>query len=72
MLSSGRCNVAEDERLCLDISECGRLLGVSRSTAYAMYHSGRLPAIKVSARRAVVPRRALEALLDSATMKPEE
>jgi len=54
------------ERLTMTIEEAGKALGISRATAYALAQQGRLPVIKISDRRWIVPKRALEQLLDSA------
>jgi len=55
--------VEETERLTLNVPEAGRLLGISRSTAYALVNSGYLPAIRLG-KRILVPRAALERLLE--------
>jgi excisionase family DNA binding protein len=52
------------ERQTLTVEETARLLGVSRSAAYLAVRRGDLPVIKIG-RRYVVPRVALERLLDA-------
>jgi excisionase family DNA binding protein len=54
----------------LDVSEAGRLLGLSRNSAYAAVAGGELPCLKVG-RRILVPRDALRRLLEGAgTVRP--
>jgi excisionase family DNA binding protein len=55
-----------DERLTLSVVEAARALGISRASAYSAIHEGRIPAIRVSKRRLVVPVSALRRLLDEA------
>jgi len=55
------------ERLTMTIEEAGEALGISRATAYTLAKQGRLPVIKISDRRWIIPKRALESLLDSVT-----
>jgi excisionase family DNA binding protein len=58
-----------DERLVYTVPQAGRLLGLSRGNAYALAAKGELPVIRMG-RRLFVPKRALEALLESATPRP--
>ena len=51
------------ECLTLTVEASARLLGIGRQLAYEKVRSGELPAIRVG-RRLLVPRRALEKLLD--------
>jgi excisionase family DNA binding protein len=53
-------------RLTLTVEEAGQVLGVSRSYAYELVRQGAIPCMRLG-RRIVVPRSALEALLDRAT-----
>jgi excisionase family DNA binding protein len=57
---------ADKEKLVYTIEECGALLGISRATAYQLAHDGRLPAIRISDKRLIVPKVALERLLSEA------
>ncbi len=57
------------EKLTMDIPEAARALGISRATAYALVREGKLPAIRISERRVVIPKAALAKLLET-TMKP--
>jgi excisionase family DNA binding protein len=50
-------------RLTLNVPEAARLLGISRTTAYALAKSGRLPTIRLG-KRILVPRQALGRLLE--------
>jgi excisionase family DNA binding protein len=52
-----------DQRLTLSVEEAGRLLGISRGLAYLLVNRGEIPSIRLG-RRIVVPRRALDRLLD--------
>lgn len=51
------------DRLTYTVPEAGRLLGISRGTAYAAAADKTLPTIRIG-RRLLVPRVALERLLD--------
>jgi excisionase family DNA binding protein len=57
---------ADKERLVYTVEECGELLGLSRATAYQLVHDGRIPAIRISDKRLIVPKVALERLLSEA------
>jgi len=57
------------EKLTLDISEAAELLGISRNLAYELAKSGTLPVVKLG-KRLLVPRRALEKLLEEAKATP--
>ena len=46
-----------------DVPEAGRRLGIGRNLAYALVRSGEIPSIRLGARRIVVPRHALDAML---------
>ena len=59
------------ERLVMTVEEAGEALGISRATAYTLANTGRLPAIRISDRRIIVPRKAIDDLLASAS-KPKE
>ncbi len=54
-----------DERvpLTLSVTEAARLLGISRAFAYELVARGELPSLRLG-RRVVVPRRALEQLVE--------
>lgn len=49
--------------LTLSVAQAARSLGISRNTAYQCVRQGSIPSIRLG-HRIVVPRRALEALLD--------
>jgi excisionase family DNA binding protein len=57
------------ERLVLTVGETAKALGISRATCYSLANQGRLPVIRISDRRFVVPVKALNELLDSASKK---
>ncbi len=50
-------------RQTFSVSEAAKLLGISRAHAYDCVRSGELPSITLG-RRVVIPRRAIDALLD--------
>jgi len=54
------------ERLTMTVEEAGEALGVSRATAYMLASTGRLPSIRISDRRIIVPKKAIDDLLASA------
>jgi excisionase family DNA binding protein len=55
------------ERLTMTVEEAGDALGISRATAYTLVNTGRLPAIRISDRRIIIPRKAIDDLLASAS-----
>jgi hypothetical protein len=52
------------ERTTFSIPEAGEILGLSRASAYAAAKAGSLPIVWIG-RRCIVPRHALEHLLDA-------
>ena len=55
-----------NDRLTLTVEEAAGLLGISRALGYELVARGEVPSIRLG-RRIVVPRRALDTLLDTAT-----
>jgi len=53
----------EAERLTLTVEETAKILGIGRQLAYDRIKTGEIPVIKIG-RRLLVPRRALEELLE--------
>ena len=53
----------EAERLTLTIDEAAKVLGIGRQLAYDRAKTGEIPVIRIG-RRLLVPRRALEKLLE--------
>ena len=51
------------ERLTYTVTEVAQLLGISRGSAYTHVRTGEIPSITIGG-RIVVPRRALDVLLD--------
>ena len=54
----------DDKRLVLTVSEAAELLKIGRPCAYEAIRNGQLPVIRMG-RRILVPRAALERLLES-------
>ena len=50
-------------RVTVTVEESAEILGISRAFAYALVRKGELPSLRLG-RRLVVPRRALEQLLE--------
>ena len=61
--------MTRDGRLVLSVTEAAGLLGISRGLAYELVARGELPSLRLG-RRIVVPRRALEGLLETAVADP--
>jgi excisionase family DNA binding protein len=53
------------ERLTFTVEEAARKIGISRAKAYECVRSGEIPSVRIG-RRLVVPRLALDRLLDVA------
>ena len=53
----------DDKRLTLNIEETAKILGIGRNLCYDRVKTGEIPVIRIG-RRLVVPRRALEKLLE--------
>lgn len=54
-----------DESLVLNVEQAGKLLGLSRGSAYSAVRNGSLPAIRIG-NRWLVPKLAIERLLAKA------
>jgi len=54
------------ECLTMTVEQAADALGISRATAYTLVHTGRLPAIRISDRRIIIPKKAISELLASA------
>ena len=57
------------ERLALSVEEASELLGISKWLGYEMVAQGILPALRLG-RRLVVPRAALERMLEDVALAP--
>jgi len=53
------------ERLTYSVEQAGALLGLSRGASYGAANRGDLPILRIG-RRIIIPKRALDRLLDSA------
>ena len=60
------------EQLAISVESAGKMLGISRATAYLLVNTGRIPALKISDRRWVVPVAALKKLLESAELEKDQ
>ncbi len=58
----------DNDRLTLTVEEAAQLLGISRALGYELVARGELPSVRLG-RRIVVPRRALDAMLDAASLE---
>jgi excisionase family DNA binding protein len=56
----------DSERRTVSVEEAGRILGVSRGSAYTLARTGELPTIRLG-KRLLVPKAALEKLLEVST-----
>ena len=54
------------DSLTMTIAEAAKALGISRNLAYALANQGKIPALRLSERRLVVPRAALQKMLEEA------
>jgi excisionase family DNA binding protein len=59
-----------NERLTLSVNEATEVLGISRAFAYELVARGELPCLRLG-RRVVVPRHALEQLLERADVSAQ-
>lgn len=57
-------SLGSSEALCVSVPAAGRLLGISRGTAYSMARSGQLKTIRCGVRRLVVPMPWLRRMLE--------
>lgn len=62
--------MVETERATVTVPEAARILGIGRASAYAAVEAGTIPSLRVTARKIVVPRAALERLLAGGKGKP--
>jgi excisionase family DNA binding protein len=55
------------EKLVMDVKEVADALGISKILAYDLVRQGKIPSIRISARRLLVPKAALAKMLDLTT-----
>lgn len=55
------------EKLTMNVKEVADALGISRILAYSLVKQGKIPSIRISARRLLIPKAALAKLLDLTT-----
>jgi Helix-turn-helix domain len=53
-----------DDRDAFTVEETGKILGISRASAFAAAKKGQIPTLRIG-KRLIVPRRALERLLNA-------
>jgi excisionase family DNA binding protein len=58
-------------RSTLNVEEVAAQLGISRAVAYEAVRTGRIPSLRIG-RRLLVPRRALDAMLDGVQRRDRE
>lgn len=56
----------ESGRATVTVPEAARILGIGRASAYEGVRTGTIPSLRVTSRKIVVPRAALERLLADA------
>ena len=59
------------ERLTITVEEAGKLLGISRNSAFEAARRGEIPTVRLG-RRILVPRKALERLLEGQAQERTE
>jgi len=60
----------EEQRLTLSVGEAAKCLGLSRGLAYQLAREGKLPTVRFG-RRLLVPKKALEKLLEAGWQPPK-
>ncbi len=60
-----------EEKLTYTVEECARLLGIGRQLAYSKVKTGEIPVVKIG-RRLLVPRKALDKLLEQGQVAPKQ
>jgi len=64
----GKRGEGMEDKLTLSVEEAAKLLGIGRNLCYDRVKTGEIPVIKIG-RRLLVPRRALEKLLEQGQYK---
>ena len=59
------------DKLTMSVEEAAKVLGVGRNFCYELAKTGQLPTIRLGARRLVVPRVALEKMLETVDSRPK-
>jgi len=62
--SRGTLGPQWDGRDAFTVEETGKILGISRASAFAAANKGQIPTIRIG-KRLIVPRRGLERMLDA-------
>jgi excisionase family DNA binding protein len=60
------------DKLTMSIEEAAKVLGVGRNFCYELAKTGQLPTIRLGSRRLVVPRIALQKMLEAANAQPRK
>lgn len=64
MYQGVKMDTEKSERLTMTVGEAGKVLGISRATAYMLAKTGGIPVIHLGMRRLVVPKIAIERMLN--------
>jgi excisionase family DNA binding protein len=67
MRNGSRQRQINEDALTISVEECAKALGISKVSAYAAVKRGDLPTVRIG-RRILVPRRALEEMLEVAAL----
>lgn len=59
-----------DDKLTLTVEEAGKMLGISRATAYQLANQGKLPVIRLG-RRLLISKAGLERMVNEAGAKSQ-
>ena len=62
----------EDSRFCISIEDAAKALNIGRSLAYELAREGKIPTLHLGKRRIVVPRKAIERMIENAIASTEK
>jgi len=57
----------DTKSLTIKVVEAAKLLGISRSLAYELVREGKIPALRLGKKRWVIPRSAIDQMLNSSS-----
>ncbi len=61
--------IEQGDRLAISVRDCARRLSISEGTAWAMVRAGRIPSVRISPRRVLVPVSGLNRLLENSGLE---